>query len=223
MANKPKHPTASKRRILAVAELLGVAVTELEWEPIGIAFEMSGPSGGWRLEGVVNNDKHITAMAYSERELIKDVVRDVVYATQSREVERVRRDAISGAAKEKDSEIERLRLQVAHGGASQRERNRWLAEHVASLLRAVWAARDGKPPMREMNLLQEISQRALGDYMHCGYVPPEHAVVFKPMPKDELEQFLDQSPYRDLEMIRQAAGTGDTKRIVAMLNAIHNG
>lgn len=69
MAKKPRHPTASKRRILAVAELLGVAVTSLEWEPIGIAFEMTGPSGGWCLEGVVNNDRPITAMAYSEREL----------------------------------------------------------------------------------------------------------------------------------------------------------
>lgn len=223
MAKKSKHPTASKRRILAVAELLGVAVTELEWQPIGIAYEMTGPSGGWRLEGVVNNDRNITAMAYSERELIKDVVRDVVHATQIREVERLRRDAIADAATEKDAEIERLRLQVAHGGASQRERNRWLADQIQALLQAVWAARKGNGPMQEMWMLQEITQRALGDYSHFGYEPPEHAVVFKPIPKDELDRFEDGRYDRDLKLIRLAAGTGDTKRIVAMLNAIHNG
>lgn len=223
MAKKTKHPTASKRRILAVAELLGVAVTELEWEPIGIAFEMTGPSGGWRLEGIVNNDRPITAMAYSERELIKDVVRDVVYATKIREVERLRRDAIARAESEKDAEIERLRLQVAHGGASQRERNRWLAGQIQSLLKAVWAAREGNGPMQEMWMLQEITKRALGEYSYFGYLPPEHAVVFKPIPKDELERFEDGRYDRDLKLIRLAAGTGDTKRIVAMLNAIHNG
>lgn len=223
MAKKLNKLTPAKRRILAVAELLGVAVTELEWEPIGIAFEMTGPSGGWRLEGVVNNDKHITAMAYSERELIKDLVRDVVHATQLREKERLRRDAIEDAATEKDAEIERLRLQVAHGGSSQRERNRWLAGRIHALLQAVWAAREGNGPMQEMWMLQEITRRALGDYSDFGYEPPEHAVVFKPIPRDELDQFEDGRYDRDLKLIRLAAGTGDTKRIVAMLNAIKNG
>jgi hypothetical protein len=39
--------TRNERRIQKAAEAVGLKVREVHWEPIGIAMEMCGPSGGW--------------------------------------------------------------------------------------------------------------------------------------------------------------------------------
>jgi hypothetical protein len=41
--------TRARSRILAEARHLCFKITKIEWQTIGIAFEMCGPSGGWEV------------------------------------------------------------------------------------------------------------------------------------------------------------------------------
>lgn len=55
-----------EEQIRAVAAECGIEVAELTWEPIGMAMEMCGPSGGWRLVDAEGDDY----MAYNSEDLI---------------------------------------------------------------------------------------------------------------------------------------------------------
>lgn len=43
--------SSSERRIRAAAKQLGFEIEDIHWEPISIALEMCGHSGGWVING----------------------------------------------------------------------------------------------------------------------------------------------------------------------------
>jgi hypothetical protein len=59
----------NKDRIIKTLKKYNLEVEELYWEPIGIAFEMCGPEGGWFLR----TSKGTVYTAYNINDLINDI------------------------------------------------------------------------------------------------------------------------------------------------------
>lgn len=60
--------TRNEKRIRKAAAAVGVEITSVVWEPIGMAFEMCGPEGGW----IVNEGEYL---GYNVAQVIADIQR----------------------------------------------------------------------------------------------------------------------------------------------------
>jgi hypothetical protein len=61
-------------RIQNAAAALGLVTTEVEWEPLGTAAEMCGPSGGWSVWLEDPEGHHLgVAVGYNVDEVIADM------------------------------------------------------------------------------------------------------------------------------------------------------
>ena len=64
-----KGKSRQRKAILNAAQKAGLAVLGLHWTPIGIAYEMCGPSGGWALD----TKERGVMPAYNAKDLVAEL------------------------------------------------------------------------------------------------------------------------------------------------------
>lgn len=210
----------SRKQIEDFAAMLEVKVVSLKWTPIGRGGEKEGPSGGWECEVEPGGDCY----GYNA----DDLCHSMLVSVRGADMERYRRECyqlgVASAAKEKDGVIADLKRRLVTGNAAHAQRfvNEIKAEGIRDLLRAVYRSSASQPPMRDMWLLRDLAERHLGErWDHPElFVGRETPVVFEPMPEGERKKYWDSSPWKDLAVIRKAAGTEDTDEIVRRLAAV---